>query len=341
MRKILVAALVLTTLTAGALSAQVRSYKATASEPGPNSIVYALPQTAVEVTLIVEKESIRKGPYARFAQKYLGVMAPLSDKDIYKITGARIGYGEEADPSQLYVLENPEKSPLKLYYPSPEGFIAAPAGGTAPAALSYAAAVSSITDGSIETVSHVKSDTSFVKVSVDRRESMERSTEDMAAAAADMIYTIRKRRMELITGEAGENVFGTGLRSALDELDRMEQEYLALFLGKQSRQQIVSEFTVIPEKGKNNTTVCRFSETAGAVPASDLSARPIVLEMIAEKKVQSMPPTAKPAKGGTFFYRIADIADCVLIDGKREIARERIPVYQFGTVVEIPATSLK
>lgn len=56
-----------------------------------SAVAYSLPRTTLKVTVEVEKESIRKGPYARYAQKFLGVMAPLADKDIYTITGGKIG----------------------------------------------------------------------------------------------------------------------------------------------------------------------------------------------------------------------------------------------------------
>ena len=42
--------------------------------------VYAMPQTTVVVDITVARESVVTGPYARFAQKYFGVIAPLADK---------------------------------------------------------------------------------------------------------------------------------------------------------------------------------------------------------------------------------------------------------------------
>lgn len=342
MRRNLVLTLTFVLLAGGMLSAQVRSYRAS-SITGSNSIAYALPRTVVKVALIVEKESVRPGPYARFAQKYLGVMAPLADKDIYRIAGARISYGEEADPAQVYVLDNPDKSPMQLYQATPEGFVAAPMEGAGPAVAAYAPVRIGPEEGMSQAVSYVGCDTSFVKVPLDRREVTERTPEDMAYAAANTIYTLRKRRMELVTGEAGENVFGEGLKTALDEIDRLENEYLALFLGKQFRQRLVRTFDAVPETGKQNLIVCRFSETAGAVPVSDLSARPVILEMTPENKVQNTPVAAKPTKDsrGMVYYRIADIANCVLTDGQNRIATARIPIYQFGITVEIPVTSLK
>ena len=72
------------------------------------------------------------GPYARFAQKLLGVMAPLADKDIYTIQSATLCAAQEADPAEVYALDNPDKSPLRIYDVTPEGFVAASAAGQKP-----------------------------------------------------------------------------------------------------------------------------------------------------------------------------------------------------------------
>ena len=66
-----------------------------------------------------------------------------------------------------------------------------------------------------------------------------------------MIFSLRRHRLDLVTGEAGENVFGGGLKAALDEISRLEQEYLALFLGKQYRQTVAREYNALPSKDEN------------------------------------------------------------------------------------------
>ncbi|HAY31196.1 DUF4831 family protein, partial [Alistipes sp.] len=78
---------------------------------------------------------------------------------------------------------------------------------------------------------YVECDTAFLKVPIDKQSTVEKSAESMAADAANMIFSLRRHRLDLVTGEAGENVFGGGLKAALDEISRLEQEYLALFLG--------------------------------------------------------------------------------------------------------------
>ena len=94
MKKVLVLG-ALCALVTGA-SAQVKAYKAD-QMTNPNSVAYALPRTVVKVRVVAEKESVRVGPYARFAQKYLGVIAPLADKDIYTIKSATLCGVQEAD----------------------------------------------------------------------------------------------------------------------------------------------------------------------------------------------------------------------------------------------------
>lgn len=328
--------------------AQVRSVRGT-STSNANSVAYSLPRTTLNVSVTATKESVRTGPYARYAQKFLGVMAPLADKDIYTINGATIKYGEEADPVEVYIMENPDKTPLKMLNPTREGFVTVTMDGvnSVPEALGQPLLFAPGVGGSKvlgrRPISHISNDTAFVKVPIDRREVMEKSAESMALAAANAIYTLRQRRFDLVTGEAGENVFGEGLKAAINEINRMENEYLALFLGKQFSEKMVVEYDVIPQKDKNNLVVCRFSETAGLLPVSDLSGRPITMEFVAEKKAQVTPLANKNSKDsrGTVFYRIADVVDCKLVDGKREIAQSRIPIYQYGVTVEVPVTSFK
>ena len=300
----------------------------------PSGAVYSMPSTTLKVNIVVQKETIRRGPYARFAQKYLGAMAPLADKDIYTIKDASLGYSDsdirEADATIVAPLAGPtnhfgEPVPGREF-----NEVRFDDRGLEPV----------ITERVV--VSHVASDTSFVKIAPDRTETVERSTEEMAKAAADAIFTLRKRRFELVTGEAGENVFGAGMKAALDEIARLEQEYLSLFLGKQYRQRVVEEFSVIPQAGENTVVVCRLSENGGLLPASDLSGRPITLELNPEGKTANSPWVGQKSNAkGSIYYRIADMVNCRLTDGNREIAVERMPIYQYGVIVQMPVSAIK
>ena len=60
-------------------------------------IAVSMPRSVLAVDLSVECSTVLCGPYARYAQKYLGVRAPLTDKTTWSIAGARIALaGDDA-----------------------------------------------------------------------------------------------------------------------------------------------------------------------------------------------------------------------------------------------------
>jgi hypothetical protein len=72
----------------------------------------------------------------------------------------------------------------------------------------------------------------FPKVLPDRLSKNNLTIDQAADRAAAQIYALRTARLELVTAELGDGVYGAGLESALREIDRLEQEYLELFYGK-------------------------------------------------------------------------------------------------------------
>ena len=309
-------------LGGGAVGAQSVAYRM--------NVPYVLPRTAVKVTLSVVKEEVKKGPYAKYAQQYLGVQAPLTDKVNYAIAGASLSAVNEAEPSSILILDDPSAATVAVE--TAEGTVAcgtAVGGGVVPAVTEGVNSVL-FNDMGISPIVY----TPAGSLDADRRTAREKTTEEMAADAAGAIFTLRKRRFDLITGESGENVFGAGLKAALDEMQRLEDRYLALFVGNKTVTRTVQEFEVVPEPGKNNIVVCRFSKTGGLVDLNDMTGEPVVLSVNPEGRVQ--PYAGEPKKGvkGLVAYRVADMAQCRLFNGQELLAVKRLPIYQFGTLVE-------
>jgi hypothetical protein len=309
-----------------------RALPAASGKASANAVLYTLPQTVLDIEITVRQEIIRRGPYARFAQQFLGAVAPLSDKELYTLLGAEIGYSTESDPSAVYALEAPDKTPFDLYRQTPGGAV--------------------VRDGLFDDQKQTPErkidrfsmdNNASGALQVDKMDMANPSLEAAAAEAARMLFTLRKRRFDLITGEAGENVYGAGMQAALDEMRRLEDEYTALFLGQRTSRLITRTLTVIPQAGMNRVIVCRFSDEGGLLPDSDLSGRPIVLELTPENKAAAVVGGRAPGKDprGTVFMRVADPVRCRLIDDKSVLVDRRIPVYQFGQVVDVPVTSSK
>ena len=242
----------------------------------------------------VERDQTLTGPYARYAQKYLGVRAPLADKTTWNITGAQIALldcGTCLD-----------------------------AGAPAPA--------------STRIFNHATSDEEFARLQPDKTDMTTPALEDAARAAADRIFSLRRHRIELITGEAGENVFGEGLKAALAEIDRMEQSYLELFLGKRIVSTETRRYVVYPQADKKQYIVCRFSPAAGLLPDSDLSGD-IVLLQIEPSGNTKCDLEAGPKETSVVACRVADPSTCTVLSGGREYARAVLPVFEFGRTVNV------
>jgi len=108
------------------------------------------------------------------------------------------------------------------------------------------------------------------------------TTEEQAASTAEMIFSLRKHRLDLITGEAGEHVFGAGLKAALDEIARIEKECLDMFYGTKSYSESLHSFSVVIDSTKNEYMVCRFSDNEGVVAADNLAGKPVIIKIETE-----------------------------------------------------------
>lgn len=311
-----------------AATAQVSAYKQgiSASVEG-----YSLPRTVVEVKVVQEREVIIRGPYARYASQYLGLTgAPMNDKESFKILGASLNWTTEPDPSLIYAIDEKSGSMAKVFNwivpaaqpsvptPADRDFAGAQLSGRVP-----------FTDMGTSTVVENPNN-----LPVDRTAAIEKSSEQMAADAAGIIFKLRKRRIELICGEQGENVFGAGLQAALNEISRIENEYLSLFLGKRYVQRTEHLFNVVPEAGKSRIVAFRFSPTKGVSGVSDLSASPINMEFAPVSTPAA--PATKRSSARTVQYRIPQIEAVTLTDGTTVLASDNIPVFQRGVMVEAP-----
>ncbi len=252
------------------------------------------PQTLLFVDVEVSCEKILAGPYARYAQKYLGVRAPLTDKTVWRITNGAVG------------LINAETA-------------------------FYAGAMKSPT---VEVSSHVESMDEFARLSVDKSSSAVMTLEDAAQAAANTIFSLRRHRLELITGEAGEHVFGAGLKAALDEIARLEQQYLELFMGKKLATTEMRRCIVWPQSDKKQYVVCRFSPAAGLLPETDLTGDMVLLE-IEPSGTKSSLPEAGVKDTNYVTCRVADVATCKVVSGGKEYARAELPIYEFGKTIKV------
>ncbi len=261
----------------------------------PNGgVVLMQPSTSLVIDVVARCEQTICGPYARYAQKFLGERAPLTDRVVWEVVAAELAL---ADEGELYA------APLVADQQSDQQY--------------------------------AHSDEEFALLPPDKRSFLTPTLEEAARAAAEQIFSLRRHRLELITGEAGENVFGEGLRAALEEIARQEQAYLELFFGKQRQKQIVRRYTLTPEADKLQYVVCRFSPDQGLLPSMDLSGEMVVLQINPEEQVSTAIPEAGPKAVDTAVCVVANRATCIVSANGEELARRVLPLFQYGRKVTV------
>ena len=303
MKRIL-SVLALAIMACTAASAQNNIYRAVVGpyQAADGNIVVADPSTTIVVDLTIEKEQTIVGPYARYAQKYLDVRGSLVDKTTYAVKDANLS---------VMACDGMIKS-----------------GETAPATVSVESYMNPVAE--------------FPKVLPNRLSMSPTTIEDAASQAAQAIFTLRKKRRELITGDAGENVFGGGLQDALKALEAQEQAYLELFLGKKVTT-VYTERFIVPMTGAESYTIAKLSSSAGLESATSANGTEIKLTVKGSgvtPKLNSI-PEIDPKDKTAIMVRLADNATCAVSVGDKMVSSAILPVFELGRTAYIANTIIK
>jgi hypothetical protein len=320
----------------------------------PNgAVVYALPATVIEIRATAVHERFTAGPYARYAQKYLGLEAPVTDSETCFLKSIALQSLLEADASHMYALEIKDKKAAAnfLHFSASGLIVSLDWQEPSPLHFRFATAPSGhFPDRGTETnlekdrvtlYKTVKTEEGFEKVPVQQNQLVEKNPERQAEAAANFIFNLRKKRVDMITGELEWALSGDGLQAALKEIARLEEEYLSLFLGKTTSDTQSAVFYVTPtaSQPKQLYVAFRFSDTQGLLPASNVAGRPISLELVSEKSAAPLPAQA-PDKGDKkaprLTYRLPEAVQVHINDGHNNLLQTRLVVYQLGTLVQFP-----
>jgi len=315
--------------------------------------VYALPKTTIALTVTAEKETFLAGPYAQYAQKYLGDAARTEDAVTYSIQKIDLVPYLEADMAGTYTvaLSAKDVSSSSFLKMSAQGLISLPNGFSGkPEAWKFPSIAANdsfdgrdpngnLTVSTTTLYKNVSTENGFRKVAVQQSEVIEKSLEKKAAEAAQTIFKLRKNRVQIITGDTDATFSGEALKAAIDEITRLEEEYMTLFYGIKETSLQTMNFDITPAVGnaKQNYVAFRISNSEGLMQAGGVTGRPVVLHLDVEKQAAKAAAESSK-KGGTkkqIFYRVPATATARIYDGEEVLLQTRIPVYQLGTTCSI------
>ena len=335
-----------TILALAAAVAPVAASAQTNADP-EGYVTYSLPMTTISLDVEAIQETFYAGPYAKYAEKYLGVKPRMKDETTVQLTQIKMTPYVEADQSRRYSL-NIKKGTL-----NPSVFSLGSAGLVTFADAEFGnetvwrfpvrsegdfsgkGVSSNLTSESATLYRNEKKESAYSKVSVQQNMVVEKTLEQKAAETANTILELRRQRLQIVTGDTDATYSGEAMGAAINELTRLEQEYMTLFVGYSEYQTQRMKFDVIPEAGRENQMYIAFriSDKNGLVPADDMTGRPVVMEMIPQTFAQ---PDVKKAGAAVVYYRIPAICTVKLKNGADLLLQSRVPVYQLGQESSIP-----
>ncbi len=314
-------------------------------------LTYSLPSTTVMLEVEAVQERFFAGPYAKYAEKYLGIDVRQKDESSVQLTEVKMTPLVEADHSRRYSI-NARKGNIdgSFFRLSREGFILfSDAVYGDPCAWRFPTDEQS--DFASKGVSsNLTSESTMLnrnggKSAVKQNMLVGKTVEQKAAEAAEMILELRKQRLQIVTGDTDASYNGEAMGAAIAELTRLEGEYMTLFTGYSEYQTQQMRFEVFPEAGQAEQmcVAFRLSDTEGLVPADNLSGKPVIMQIVSQQfAAPEMPPVNEKDKGSKqevevlAYYRIPAICTVKLMDGTNLLLQSRIPIYQLGQESSIP-----
>lgn len=305
-------------------------------------VYYALPRTTFTLEVQARQESFFAGPYASFAHRLLNMDVREDDEVKTDIVSARLTSKVEADPSAWYSTEPENASLLALSAQGLVSFADKAEAETAawrfptPARARFNGALITDTEkpSTIVEFQEVQTDTGMVNVPIEHKILVEKTLEDKASDAAEMILHLRKERVNIVTGNTDANFYGNSMEIALKELDRMEKEYLALFEGFTVVKTFSASFDIIPS-GASRTLAFRLLEDRFATEGT-LGVPYYLLLEPESLKTDEEAANQRRNRSNPLRYRTPVVCKVTLTKENQPLLSTRVPVYQMGMEGQYP-----
>lgn len=336
-----------------ALAASPLAASAQKSSDPEGYLTYSLPSTVITLDVEAVQERFYAGPYARYAEKYLGIKARLKDETSCTIVQVSMTPSVEADLNRRYALavkkSEVDATFLKL---SSAGLVSFsdgtfgesavwrfPLGGQADFAGKGVS--SNLTSEATTLYRNEKKESAYNRVAVQQQMVVEKTLEQKAAEAAQMIIRLREKRLQIVTGDTDATYSGEAMGAAVQELNSLEKEYMSLFVGYSDYSVQNMSFDVIPsaERESQMYVAFRISDSAGLVPADNLSGKPVVMEIEAQAVAAPSADVKTAAKGTSVKYLIPATCTVRVKDGSDLLVQSRVPVYQLGVLSSMPVNT--
>jgi hypothetical protein len=327
---------------------------------GNNTFIYSLPRTKINIHITAIRKYTVPGPYCQYSEKLIGlsgVSLPIEKWEIEKID---IATTDEPDPDYYYAVEAPlsenilnhvvglsdaglivkvdDSNPFVQYIPDYSGYSGQDHFTDLSIKRNY------IDPNDPEKVK-AKKNSQISDIPTGKQKAGIKTIDQKAEEAANFIFKIRKRRFKLLAGQYDSFPDGVALETSIRELNKLENEYLSLFIGKTYTDTLKKVFFYIPQPDQeiDRNIICYFSDETGFEESQAGDGKSLVLEL---KDMQytapldrlGMPSSTNNGKN-CLLYRIPDKASMHIYFGSLTTVEGEIKVYQYGTLAPYCITS--
>ena len=320
-----------------------------------NGIYYSLPKTVVNVEVTVNKTQNFKGPYAQYAAKYLGLTNILMNNNVsYEISNVDLTTSFVPDNNNLYFIKIPKCS--KKFIRHKELMINLCENGIITGVNEYKSLNSKsikrkvffkrdnendIHNLAITENLQVKYDTTLEKISVDtmiiqqkkvKKFIVEKTDEDKAKEASEMIAKLKNSKTPLMIGESEVPYPAGTIDRMFDEINKQQQEYIELFTGYSVTSPMKFSFSFIPDSSslKKENLICRFSDESGIRPKQDTIGNKISL--VFEKSNCSLVNNNIENFFTGFTYIIPDLSKIIIKLDNEVLKQSSNLISQYGNI---------
>ncbi|MEI6852953.1 MAG: DUF4831 family protein [Bacteroidota bacterium] len=336
-------------------------------EPNTNAgYYYALPRNYIRIDVVVNETELIKGPYAEFAEKYLGLTNVINTSSTsYEISEFKMSSVSEPDPEQYYHIELPASMCNKLHdfkmQLTESGLLmnTSAESDTVKAEKQvfsnekeenvYPDIFKYYTDLNLfervdTIIEKVKRDTGTIEKVTFKRSMVAKTPDQKAKDAADFIIKVKENRFNLISGFQEVNYDKETFQHMNNELEKLENEYRKLFTGISFTRKITYSFIYLPEQSKTSDTVAlfKFSKLKGVLDKGNGYGETVFLKINKTGITDTLNifvanKNKLKAKNHGLYYRIPDYADVSVFYENAESLSARFLIPQYGVICSMPA----
>ncbi|MFO8001272.1 MAG: DUF4831 family protein [Marinilabilia sp.] len=310
------------------------------SVPPTEGVFYHLPVTVIEVEVTARKTIQKRGPFYRYSQRYLDLDDIITeDQSYWEITDAEITTKGKPDPERLYRISakgTPAGAAVNL---TPDGTLKGLNLSRNKKAAQIPAEKRSGEKAPQDTAKSVE-DISFDDVPFTEEQLIKTSSAATAEEVADEIYNLRDSRRQLLESDMSNLPPDDGAyKRILDNINKLEEQYLSLFKGKVETITETRTFSFIPDTSSPlNQVLFRFSAEKGFSEAIDMSGTPVYIDINDENLVpknNTVPSNNGEERSGLVYCRPAK-ATVKVIDRTVLLEEKDVLLGQFGSLHQLP-----